>query len=522
MVSHDAWKNLPFLGFDEGQLRYRPLWEKAARDILELEARGERVGLIAETGAGKTIIALLAVIADKKRTLFLTTKRILTGQHGRLLLNMTGGFIESRTINGETKHADRIWNNEEELVVFSTPQIVRHELKYFQRIVIDEFHRAVRNYSYVELVKRALGQNLAILALSASPASDREKLETVMRNCGITYHLRVDRPDSPKRFEDLVIAEPDETLRKVDDLFAELFLEALRELKEIFACLGHELKAEKGYIPESEIQAAEKHISTLTRKTDKYFEAISLIAKYKKLRHAHKVVMTESYETFEAYVRERISDDESRSAKAIRESGAFKTILGLVRDRSVEHPKVAKCIEVVSSMHRTSRRGLIFFEFKVTASCLEKKLGEAGFRKIKTLFGGKDRSVDRQKEVIEQLKAGEINFILATSVLEEGIAVPEVDVVIHYSMPASPISRIQRSGRTARVRNGNVVYITLNHFLDWARYSRSKSGVRKMNELVGGQPVLPARPRTVRPRTVPQRERRAHDGQLSLAFTLHP
>jgi len=494
-VNQIPWNDLPFWGFTEEQLKQRPFWENAARDVIQLETNGEKIGVVADTGAGKTIIALLVTLqAAGDRVLFLVPQRILADQHRDLLLRITGGTAKSRVITGETLCKNRVWNDDKDSVVFATPQVIQSTMRSspsmlcnFRRIIFDEFHKASGKYPYVPIAKIATDLKLAILALSASPGTNESKIESVMRSCGVTRLLRVDWLNAPKRIESLIQAEPDQKLVEIDNLFNVLLEESTEKLEEVFESLNYKLERSNGYIAESKIQEAEKYLQALGQKTPAYFTAVSFIAEYNKLRHGHKILLTEGYEIFDAYISERIELDHSLAARSIRGNGVFKEIVKLVREPHDEHPKVAKLIELLESMHRMSWRGIIFVAFKKTAFCLQQKLAKIGL-KTEVLFGGKDKNVRRQKEILERLRKEQISFIISTSVIEEGIAVPEVKAVIHYSMPQNSISRIQRSGRTARVQPGNVVYVALNHYLDIARYWSTKTGVRKMKELIGAQP----------------------------------
>ncbi len=54
---------------------------------------------------------------------------------------------------------------------------------------------------------------------------------------------------------------------------------------------------------------------------------------------------------------------------------------------------------------------------------------------------------------------GEFNVLVATSVAEEGLDIPEVDMVILFEPVPSEIRTIQRRGRTARRRSGQVIIL---------------------------------------------------------------
>src|SRR3989344_851693 len=190
---YTRWSLFPFEGFGEKELLRREFWEKVATYVLVLEAQGEKVGLVLETGGGKTIIALLvALVQAGDRILFLTPQRFLTGQHTVLLKKMTGAGIQSRIISGEIPFKNRVWDDATDSVIFATPQVVESALRSypillsrFGRIIFDEFHKARGEYSYVPIAHRAVPLKIKILALSASPGTTKEEIESVTKNSGV-------------------------------------------------------------------------------------------------------------------------------------------------------------------------------------------------------------------------------------------------------------------------------------------------------------------------------------------------
>lgn len=63
------------------------------------------------------------------------------------------------------------------------------------------------------------------------------------------------------------------------------------------------------------------------------------------------------------------------------------------------------------------------------------------------------------KKVLDRFKRGEINLIIATSVLEEGIDLQECNLVISYDTPKTFRSYVQSKGR-ARMQNSQYVIMT--------------------------------------------------------------
>ena len=65
--------------------------------------------------------------------------------------------------------------------------------------------------------------------------------------------------------------------------------------------------------------------------------------------------------------------------------------------------------------------------------------------------------------MIEKFRTGEINILVATSIAEEGLDIPEVNEVIFYEPIPSAIRSIQRRGRTARLSKGSLkILLTKN------------------------------------------------------------
>jgi len=92
-----------------------------------------------------------------------------------------------------------------------------------------------------------------------------------------------------------------------------------------------------------------------------------------------------------------------------------------------------------------------------------------------------------QKLILDRFRKGKINCLVASSVGEEGIDLPEVDLVIFYEPIPSAIRKIQRAGRTARLKPGKVIILMVKGTRDesyhWAAYHKEKRMYNVLNDL---------------------------------------
>ena len=93
-------------------------------------------------------------------------------------------------------------------------------------------------------------------------------------------------------------------------------------------------------------------------------------------------------------------------------------------------------------------------------------------------------SQEEQSAVLESFRNGEFDVLVATSIAEEGLDIPEVDLVVFYEPIPSEIRYIQRRGRTGRKSSGCVTILAAKDTIDERYLYASKRRMEKMKQIL--------------------------------------
>jgi ERCC4-type nuclease len=196
------------------------------------------------------------------------------------------------------------------------------------------------------------------------------------------------------------------------------------------------------------------------------WKAISVSAGLMKLQYG--IELFESQEISSAFTYFfnffRAGGDKSKAAEELTRDldfrEAYDSIAKLYKE-GVKHPKLLKLKDVVNDeiLKNKDLRIIIFSQYRDTATKIVDELSK--IKEIKpALFVGQAKKGDfklsqkEQKAILQKFRDGEHNNIVSTSVGEEGLDIPKVDLVIFYEPVPSAIRTIQRIGRTGRFKAG--------------------------------------------------------------------
>ncbi len=480
-------ENFPFNGFINHQSKV-PQWQNAAKEILK-KINISNIGFVAQTGSGKTIVAFYCLSALKKRTLFLAPTRILCRQHHKFYKQVTDKN-DSRVIVGDDSIKSRNWRNLDDNLVFATPHVFLADRKKslvdisdFDLLIIDECHKASKNYPYVEIAQRFNALNKRIITMSASPGKNKEVIELISNNLKVGKWQKSEI-ETPKKTNVPIFIPLNLQLLEAKSLIDELKRINIVEIKNLssFETLlkKSEIDEIKDFIPMSLYQKISQKSEKISG--ENFYLAKMILAKYLKITHLEGLILTESYYNFLKYL-EKLKKQNSKSGNQILLSKQIRKLTIIASSNLHKHPKVEKFLEVLKEEKAKNNQGLIFFSNKEVALYLEKLLKTQGLKSA-CLFGGQGRSTKKQQAVIKAVKEKEVDFVLATSVVEEGLNVPSFNFVLNYSLPTAPVSQLQRAGRTGRFNEGLVYYLIMEIDYEKIKFFSNFRSLKKMDEIV--------------------------------------
>jgi Fanconi anemia group M protein len=461
--------------------------------------------VVLPTGMGKTVIAAMVIAETLRhkggRILFLAPTKPLVEQHAASLREIL--VVERVAVfTGEVASPeDRELQWRENKIIVSTPQVVKNDLRAeryglddVSLIVFDEAHRAVGDYAYVDVAaayKEVAGR--LVLGMTASPGSSAEKILEVCNNLGITaveirteYDADVVPYVQGLEIQRIPIDAPDEA-KEIRALLEQVYENQVERLKKIGFLQGKPKPTTK------DLLAAGDEIRKRLDGGDKdgrLFGAITAQAIAMKANHAITLAETQGMGSLRSYFDRLETDAKSRADTQFLKHAKVQEAVKIARETSAEHPKLKKTAWVVRDqfMVKPDSKIIVFTHYRETADTVTKELAKLPGIKPVRFVGQASKGEDiglRQKEQVEILnrfRNGEINVIVATSIGEEGLDIPQVDLVVFYEPVPSEIRTIQRRGRTGRSAKGKVIMLVTKDTRDEAFLYSAKRKERKMHQ----------------------------------------
>ena len=469
--------------------------------------------VVLPTGIGKTLIALMLAIKRSEtfpteKIIFLAPTKPLVEQHLNYFKKyLPELFADMQLFTGTVKpeQREKIWKTAD--IIFSTPQCIANDLRknlYDLNnaclLIEDEAHRCIRNYDYNYVAQQYQKQakHPRILGLTASPGSKTSKIKEICKNLFIEeVELRTRESDDVKEylqkleFEKVMINFPP-AFEEIRQVILKLFNQYVEELKKRKILFEYPSKINLINLQKKIM----KRLTTGSRNFN-YMLGVSACAQAIKLQHALELLETQTLESFNKYLRNLFNQAEKKQSKGVIKlvrkpefNFVFMNSNELLM-KNIEHPKLQELTKIVQREKSRNEKIkiIIFTQFRDTATIISNKLNK--LKKIKSkIFVGQAKRKDtglsqkEQKQMIKDFSLGEMNILVATSIGEEGLDIPEVNVVIFYEPIPSAIRAIQRAGRTARLMKGKLIILITKKTRDEAFYYVSRSREKKMHKAI--------------------------------------
>jgi len=476
--------------------------------------------VVLPTGMGKTNIFLMLVAQRLKQ--YPNSKILFIGPTKPLIEQYMNVFKEHFEIDendmaiftGMVAPEKRAGLWKESKIIFSTPQGLENDiisrrinLEDVCLLGVDEAHRAVGDYAYVFVAKQfmKLSRYPRIIALTASPGSDMDKIQEVCRNLFIEdIEVRTDDdPDVKPYIQEMQIDWVNVELPKVFTDIQRYLLLFLRErfekLKKWEILKRNELK----YVTKSDLLQLQAELRSRIAQGEKDFvvwNSISLLAEAMKIFHALELLESQGIMALHKYSERLMAESRTSSTKAIKSimsDSNFKTAMikaRILHEEKVEHPKLIELQKIVEkeANENGNCKIMVFNQYRDNALDVVGKLNTIANVKAQIFVGQQKKndtglSQKQQKQMLDDFRNGLFNVLVATSIGEEGLDIPKVDLVIFYEPIPSAIRSIQRRGRTGRQDKGRVIILmakgTRDEAYKWVAHHKEKKMYKNLVNL---------------------------------------
>ncbi len=491
-----------FLKINEGYISHtllkpNSIQQRMFQTDIALNILGKNSLVVLPTGLGKTIIASLVSAETLQRkwgkVLFVAPTKPLVQQHydtfGQLLTEETKKCM----LSGSVPSKKRKILYQESDVIFSTPQCVSNDiednhlpLNKLGLLIVDEAHRTVGDYAYVTICENV---NCPILGLTASPGGKKQKIIEVLGHLKVdTIEARTrDDPDVKRYVKEIDIewirVQLSLEMENIRSILDEYLVEEVKKLQKV-GILSYK-KANN--VSKTDILGAREQITKRFRRNKGVMMGVihnQSLAVY--AFHCLETLETQGVAQLREYLERFGKDKPSKSKKAFIKDNRVMKVLELSKKHSgISHPKLKALGDIIGTqiLSKSDSRIIVFTQLRDTIPTIMSIIQEKDVTGIRFVGqasrpDGEGLKQDRQKQILDDFRNKQFNVLVATSVAEEGLDIPDVDLVVFYEPLPSEIRNIQRRGRTGRHSFGKVKILIAEKSRDeaylWAGVAREE------------------------------------------------
>uniref|UniRef100_A0A669B0A7 RNA helicase n=1 Tax=Oreochromis niloticus TaxID=8128 RepID=A0A669B0A7_ORENI len=440
------------------------------QEVVERALKGENIIIWLPTGGGKTRAAVYVAkkhleTTPNAKVMVLVNKVHLVDQHyNKEFEPYLGHTFIIKKVSGENKEKDFFGLVvQQSQVVICTAQILynalinkeeaRHvELSDITLLIIDECHHTQKEEVYNKVMRLYVEKKLKgekplpqILGLTASPGTGGAKtldkaVEHVLEIC----------------------ANLDSAIVSAKEYASEL-KEVVPRPRKIFKIVKERIKVSIFFIPVFiSIREKNRPLAQCALHLRQYNDALlindtlRMIDAYRSLEEYYSKKRTNPIDETDTFLLELFEENQVE-------------LRNLAMDSRFENPKMDELQSTLLEQFRSGvpSRAIIFSKTRKSIHCLKdwvltnRALQEAGI-KADILTGAGNgityMTQNEQAEIIKNFRMGSLNLLISTSVAEEGLDIPECNLVVRYGLLTNEIAQQQASGR-ARARNAQYAFV---------------------------------------------------------------
>ena len=476
--------------------------------------------VILPTGLGKTKTAILTAAQrltsyPNSKILFLTVTKPLAEQIYEEIknsLNLSEEEIALFTGSVAPTKREKLWKQSRAII--STPQCIENDFinkrisfEDVSLMIIDEAHNAVGEYAYTWIAKQYKTKSRfpRIMGLTASPGSDLEKIQEVCQNLYTEeIEIRTDKdPDVKPYVHNIEITWVPVVLPPAFTQISTFLKDYIKQRLEKLKSWGILQRKTISFVNKTELLALQAQLRGRASTGEKDFNiwnGISILAEIMKVHHALELLETQGIIPLHTYMEKLNQESQHTNVKAVKnivKDLNFRSALAKTQqllDEKFEHPKLVELQKIVEKelKEKPNQKLIVFNQYRDSAKDIVSHLNTISGATAQLFVGQLKKgetglSQKEQKEVLNQFREGEFNILVATSIAEQGLDIPEVDTVIFYEPIPSAIRHIQRRGRTGRHGEGKVMVLMTKNTMDegyrWSAHHKEKRMHRNLESL---------------------------------------
>ncbi|NXL36440.1 DHX58 helicase, partial [Glaucidium brasilianum] len=473
------------------------------REVVAPALRGCNSIICLPTGAGKTRAAVHVCrrhLESRRggRVAVLVNKVHLVEQHAGREFQALQDAFRVGAISGDSSHKCFFASvMKQSDVVICTAQILlnallsrdedaRVELTDFSLLVIDECHHTHKEAVYNKIMLNYLQRKLSgqrdlpqVLGLTASPGtggatSFEGAMEHILQICAnLDAEEIVSAQEEVQQLQSHV-PQP----RKRYDLCQERTQDPFGErLKKVMEQIQQHMEM-PGLLQDFGTQIYEQRIVELEKKAAETFCRKTRVCALHLRKYNNALMINDTVRMVDAfqclqqfYAAERDEKDPTERFLAATFEENRMSLQALAEDRRYENPRLGKLEEILREHFQPlgTSRGIVFTKTRQSAHALLSWLQDTATLhgqhvRAAVLIGAgysnqtKPMTQNEQQEVIKLFRKGALNLLFSTSVAEEGLDIPECNIVVRYGLMTNEIAMMQARGRA---RAENSVYSVL-------------------------------------------------------------